>query len=326
MRFVSRWVGRLLLLVIVAVAGVAFFGPTEPVVTDVDFDDSALGDDLDTYFASVERAYSDITPGTGKRVIWAGETGAKTPISILYIHGFSATSEEIRPVPDRVAEALGANLVYTRLTGHGRTGEAMADATVEAWMHDVAEALAAARRVGDEVIVMSTSTGGTLATIAAVDPDLSQGIKAQIMVSPNFRLSNPAAVLLTWPMVRQWGPIVAGKTRSFEPRNERHATYNTTSYPTVATLPMAAAVAHVRNLDLSVITHPVFLIFSNDDRVVHPDATRAVAARWGGPVTTEVVRLSDEDDAYDHVIMGDILSPANTDASVDLMVEWIDGL
>ena len=44
----------------------------------------------------------------------------------------------------------------------------MAEATASGWMQDMAEGLAAARAVGDKVMVISTSTGGTLAAAAAL--------------------------------------------------------------------------------------------------------------------------------------------------------------
>jgi alpha-beta hydrolase superfamily lysophospholipase len=326
MRALLRWLGRLLLAGAVVIAALALFGPTEPVETDVTFDPAALGSDVDAYLAAAEARFDDITPGTQKRVVWAGAPGARTPLSVLYLHGFSATSEEVRPVPDRVADALGANLVFTRLTGHGRSGAAMAETSVGAWMRDVAEALAVARAVGEEVVVISTSTGSTLATIAAADPALAQDIRGHVFLSPNFGVNSPAAALLTWPLARHWVPLVAGRERSFPLVNDAHATYWTTTYPTVSVLPMAAAVKHARALELGAIAQPLLVMFSDADRVVSPDATRAVAIRWGGPVTRVLVTPGPGDDPYNHVLAGDILSPGQTDATVRTILDWVAGL
>ena len=168
MKTVLKWTGRLVLVLLVGFGLLALLGPREKVDLSAGFDASLLGDDIDDYFEREEAKFSDIVEGVQKRVVWAGDVGVKTPISVLYIHGFSASSEEIRPVPDKVAEALGANLVYTRLTGHGRSGAAMAQATASDWMRDTAEALAAARAVGESVVVIATSTGGTLVAAAAL--------------------------------------------------------------------------------------------------------------------------------------------------------------
>ena len=121
----------------------------------------------------------------------------------------------------------------------------MAEATADDWLNDTAEALAAARAVGEEVIVISTSTGGTLAALAATQPELIEGVKGIVFVSPNFGLNTPLEPLLTWPAARYLLPALAGDRYSFEPENEGQATFWTTEYPSVAILPMAALVKTV---------------------------------------------------------------------------------
>jgi len=315
--------GALLILAALAVAGLWVFGPREAVPVKAGFDPADLGDDLDAYFARAEAGVPDLREGVEKRVIWAGAPGARTDLAVLYVHGFSATSQEIRPVPDRVAAELGANLVFTRLGGHGRDGDAMAEASVADWMRDMAEGLAAARAAADEVIVMATSTGGTLATLAAADLALMEHVRGLILVSPNFAVNNPRAAMLTWPGARWWLPLVAGATRSFAPLNEDHGRYWTTEYPTLAVLPMAALVAHVRAMDHGALEVPALFWFSDADRVVRASVTREVAQAWGGPVTLNPVSPGPDDDPFAHVLAGDILSPGQTAAAVAGMTGWI---
>ena len=326
MRTFGKWLGRALMTLVLALGALWIFGPREPVMTSVRFNPDLLGENIDAYLASVEGGFGDITPGVEKRVHWARGTGERTPLSLVYIHGFSATSEEIRPVPDRVAEALGANLHYTRLEGHGRGGAPMGLATVEGWMGDVAEALAVGRAIGDEVVVIATSTGATLATVAATEPDLAEGVKGWILVSPNMGINNPAAPLLTMPAARHLLPPVFGRERSFEPQNEGHRRFWTTRYPTVAVMPMAALVAHARDLDLSGIDAPALVFLSDDDRVVVPAEGRALADRWGGGAEVEALTMGAGDDPSSHVIMGDLISPGQTEAAAARMAEWIEGL
>ncbi len=325
MRAFGRFLGRILLVLIVFGAALWWFGPYEPVDLSARFDPNRFGDGVQVYFDSTEGARSDITPGTQKRVIWAGAPETRTRLALVYIHGFSATSEEIRPVPDRIAAALGANLVYARLRGHGRGSDAMADPTVHDWMRDVAEALAAGRAVGERVIVLSTSTGGTLAAAAALDPQMSRDVAAMIFVSPNFGVNDPAAALLTWPGARYWLPLVVGARIDFEPKSEAQATFWTTSYPTVALLPMGALVKAVRGLDFARVTIPALFWFSLDDQVVRPDRTIDIAARWGGAATVRNVTMGPGDAANSHVIAGDIMSPGQTDGAVRGMLEWLAG-
>lgn len=77
----------------------------------------SLPEDLDGWLAEQEQKFGDIVPGTEKQIFWAGEAGARTPLSIVYLHGFSATLGEIRPVPDRVAAALGRTCSTLDLPG-----------------------------------------------------------------------------------------------------------------------------------------------------------------------------------------------------------------
>ncbi len=288
-----------------------------------DFDESTIGADVDVYFAAREAAFTDITPGTEKRIVWAGAQGERRPLAIVYLHGFSATSEEIRPVPDRVATALDANLVYARLTGHGRGGDALAQASVAAWIADTAEALAVARAIGERVVILATSTGGTLAVAAASDPQMSRDLAALVLVSPNFGINNPLSPLLTWPAARYWLPVLAGSERSFEPRSEAQARFWTTRYPSVAVFPLAALVRAVSALDFSTVQTPALFWYAPADKVVRADLTGEIAARWGGPVVVRHVEMGAGDDINAHVVMGDALSPGQTDEAAQAITQWL---
>ena len=326
MRRFGKWLGRLIILLVLIVAGAWAFVPQDPVDRTISFDAASIGPDIDVWLADREKAFPDIVPGTEKRVIWAGAKGAKTPLAVIYIHGFSASSEEIRPVPDQVARTLGANLFFTRLAGHGRGGDPMATASAGDWLEDTAEALAIGRRLGDRVLVISMSTGATLAAFAATDPDMSKDIAGIVMMSPNFGVKSAAAKILDLPAARYWGPIVAGATRSFNPVNANHGKYWTTQYPTTALFPMAALVRAAKMLDLSKAKVPLMVIYSAQDHVVDPGKTLAAVKGWGGKVRLEPVTLAKGDDPYYHVIAGDILSPGQTAGTVALILDWAKGL
>lgn len=323
MRKLGRLIGRVLLVLIGIGAAVWWLGPYEKVDLGARFDARKFGEGVQVYFESIESAFDDIRPGTEKRVVWAGQQETRTPVSLLYLHGFSASSEEIRPVPDRLAAALGANLVFTRLAGHGRDGAAMGSVTVNDWMQDVAEGLAAARHVGDRVVVLSTSTGGTLAAAAALDPTLSDKVAAQVFVAPNFALGDPNAALLTFPAARYWLPLAVGETRSWQPQNAEQGKFWTTTYPTVALLPMAALVETVSGLDFGSVKVPALFRFSDADTVLDASVTHSIAASWGGPSTVQTVVMGPGDDPNSHVIAGDIKSPGQTERTVKDILDWL---
>ena len=302
------------------------FGPRELVRLSAGHNKIMIGDDIDAYLAMREGQFDDIIDGVEKQVIWAGEANVKTPLSIIYLHGFTASSKEIRPVSDRVATALGANLYFTRFTGHGRQPTALANATVGHWMDDVGEAIEIGKQIGETVIIMATSTGGTLAAAAALDKAAMENIGGIIFVSPNFAINSRAANLLTWPFARQWVPLVIGKEQQGNPRNDLHARYWMMTYPTTALMPMAAIVAAVDRESYDDVEVPALFYYSRQDQVVAPEKTAAFARSWGGESNSIIASLTADDDKFSHIIAGDIVSPNQTESAVEQMIAWITGL
>lgn len=321
--------GRVLLQVIVAlavaIAAIWLVGPREPAGRGAAATTALTADP--GVLATREAAVPDLVPGTEARIVWAGEVGEATRWSVLYLHGFSASSEEIRPVPDRVARALGANLVFNRLPGHGRSAAAMGEATATDWIDDTDLMLDVARAAGDRVLVIATSTGGTLAALAATEDDMAADVAGIVFVSPNFALASPAGRILEWPLAGLWTRALLGAERGFEPLNEDHATYWTERYPTVALVRMAAVMRETRARDLGRADVPALFVFSDSDRVVSAAATREAALRWGGPARLAPLELPGEGvDPAGHVIAGDIVSPAMTDSVSELILDWAGAL
>ncbi|TPM51193.1 alpha/beta hydrolase [Mesorhizobium sp. B2-2-4] len=316
----------LAVLGLVAILALAFvLGPRVPVDTTIRYDPSAIGDDPQAYVARTEAAISGIRDGLEKEIIWANPmVHARTRLSIVYIHGFSASKGELRPLPDEVADQLDANLFFTRLTGHGQDGAAMTQGSLNAWINDYEEALAIGRAIGDKVIVISTSTGGSLAAWAATQPGASDGVAAIAFISPNFGVKASGAGILTMRWGKQIAELVAGKERSFMPRNALHEKFWTTSYPLAATLPMQALTELAYGAPVEKAVVPALFIFSDSDSVVRPDRTREIAGRWGAP--HELVPVDDTGDPDNHVIAGDALSPSTTTFLAQRIAVWIEAV
>ena len=318
----------------VAVLGAAlWFWPPDTRVAAPRFDASALPEDLDGWLAERESVFDDLVPGTQKRIVWAGESGVKTPFALVYVHGFSASSEEIRPVPDRIAAALGANLFYTRLAGHARGFAPMGEARPEDWFTDLAEALAIGARLGDRVIVMATSTGGTIVLGGLGTPELREAmpgadrVAGLALVSPNIHIANRTnGRLLDLPLAHHWIPPIMGSEYSFTPANEGHARYWTTRYPIQAVFTMAHVMRVARAVDVTQMRLPLLLLYSPQDRVVDPQAAVDYVTGWGGPLTLSEKPLRDGMDPDAHVIAGDIRSPGLTDEVAREVADWAGGL
>ena len=160
--------------------------------------------DFDTYLKNKESGLK-IKPDNQSRVIWANDSlKNKTSYCLLYLHGFSASWFEGEPVHQDFAHRYGMNLYIPRLASHGiDTPDPLLDMTPDRLYESAKEALVAAQALGDKVILMSTSTGGTLSLkLAAEFPELISGL---ILYSPNVAINNGVAFLLSKP----WGLQIA---------------------------------------------------------------------------------------------------------------------
>ncbi|TDK36836.1 alpha/beta hydrolase [Rhizobium deserti] len=296
--------------------------PHKPIAQLPPFDAARLGADLDAYLAAAEGGFTDIRPSAAKRIVWANPAlRQRRPVALVYVHGFSAAAEEVRPLPDMVAAALGANLYFARLCGHGRSSQAMGEASLAGWFADLAESLKVGEALGERVVLIGTSTGASLITAALADPTFSHRITATVFLSPNYGINKRGASLLTLPFAALMIRLLLGRIYSFKPANAEHAAHWTTSYPSSALLPMAALVKLAVSIPAEVIGTPALFLYSAHDQVVRPDQVRHVASRWGG--RHEIVEVGETGDPSNHVIAGAILSPQTTVPLASRIIDWL---
>lgn len=309
-------------LIVPVIAGVIILFLVGPRATiDLSLKPIELPEDLDHYLAESEAHFSDIIPETEKTIIWANAAKTKTPLAVIYLHGYSATRQEAAPLCDQIAAHLGANLYYARLTGHGRSGQALAEATVNDWLNDTIEAVEIGKRLGDKVIVIGSSTGGTLATWHALQANNDE-VLAYVLMSPNFGTKDLSGEILTWPWAEYFVPLVVGSEYEWKPLNPKHAYYWTEKYPAKALIPMMALVKFVRESKLESIEKPLLVIYSPSDQVINPRAVELAYARFGSTVKKIVARLESENPEY-HVLAGDILARGDTGDIADIILEFI---
>lgn len=160
-------------------------------------------DSLENYIAQSE-AQHKLKPNNEARIVWFDSSKTKTEYSIVYLHGFSASEEEGRPIHINIAKEFGCNLYLSRLADHGiDTTNPMINLTADELWESAKQALQIGKQIGNKVILMSTSTGGTLALKLAAD--YANDIYALIMMSPNIAINNDKAYLLNNP----WGLQIA---------------------------------------------------------------------------------------------------------------------
>jgi len=158
---------------------------------------------LDQFVADQEGQHK-VKPNNEARIVWNDSTKSKTEYAIVYLHGFTASQMEGDPIHKRFAKAFGANLYLSRLADHGvDTTETMLLFTADRLWESAKQALVIGKQLGDKVILVSTSTGGTVALKLAAD--YPQDVYALINLSPNCALRDGAAFILNNP----WGLYIA---------------------------------------------------------------------------------------------------------------------
>ncbi len=200
MKFLKRLGIILLLLVIIYFAGPSPAAPKlTPELPVVPADLSQL----EKMIADKEAAYR-VKPENEARIVWQYDSlKQKTEYCMLYLHGFTASQEEGDPIHITLAKKFGCNLYLARLADHGLdTTEALLNFTGDRLWNSAKEAYAISRQLGNKVILVSTSTGGTLALmLAAQYPEIA----GNIMLSPNIAINDPNAWMLNDP----WGLQIA---------------------------------------------------------------------------------------------------------------------
>lgn len=200
MRFLKR-----VLTVIVVLSIIYLLGPhpSHPVYT-IDLPDVPSVDTALEKYISQQESQHKIKPDNEARIIWANDSlKQKSEYAIVYLHGFSASQEEGNPVHRNIAKKFGCNLYLSRLSQHGvDTTDALFNMTADNLWESAKQAYAIGKQLGKKVILMGTSTGGTLALqLAAAYPEIA----GLVLYSPNIAVNDPNAWLLNNP----WGLQIA---------------------------------------------------------------------------------------------------------------------
>ncbi len=215
-------------------------------------------DKIEAYVQNHEAGIEGIKKRNEARIVWADSPGVKTPISVIYLHGFSASEQEGDPVHKEFAKRYSCNLYLPRLQSHGLVQEkAMRGLTVENYLESAKKAINIGKVIGDSVIIMSTSTGGTFALyLAAYNPE----IKGLICYSPNIRVNNPSAPLLNNPWGKQIAKAVIGGDSYNWEGNDSIKAYWSTTYPIDALITMQDLLENTMTDEtFKMVKQPVFM-------------------------------------------------------------------
>lgn len=233
---------------------------------------------LETMIGNMEAAHR-LKPDNEARIVWNDTSRKKTPYVIVYLHGFSASQGEGDPVDRYIAKKYGCNLYLSRLAEHGiDTVDAMVNLTADKLWSSAQLALAIGQQLGEKVILMGTSTGGTLALqLAAAYPDR---VAALVLLSPNIAINDPAAWLLNDPWGLQIARLVTGSDYIIS-KDDYGPLYRQYWYPKYRSEAVVQLEEHLETTmnktTFSKVRQPVGLFYFYKDEA-HQDSTVKVSA------------------------------------------------
>jgi len=282
-----KWL-KALLGIIALMAVVYFVGPhPEKPVFDYTIHDIADGTNLDSLVNANESKHH-IKPNNEAKIIWADSNHQQTDYAIVYLHGFSASQMEGDPVHRNIAKQFHCNLYLARLAEHGiDTTDDLQNLTAEKYWESAKEAYIIGKKLGKKVILMSTSTGGTLSLqLAAAYPEIA----GQILFSPNIQIYNPTAPLLNKPWGLQIGRMVMkGNYNTIKYQHPDYPKYWNTHYRLEATVALQNLLeATMNQTTFSKVKQPTLALYyykdkENQDHVVNVEATKKMMEEIGTP-------------------------------------------
>lgn len=315
MKRIKRFFGFLILLAIV----VYILGPKPPkpeLNKDLPSISASIAN-VEDFIARKEASFS-IKPDNEARIIWNNDSvKERTDYCILYLHGFSASWYEGYPAHVSFAKKFGCNLYIPRLHAHGLiSDDPLLDMTPDGLWESAKEALIVARTLGKKVIVMGTSTGGTLALKLAADfPEYIEGL---ILYSPNIRINSNTAFLLSKPWGLQIGRKAMGSKYRItnEDFDSKDCQYWNCKYRVEALVYLQQLVeATMKKSTYKNVVAPVFLAYyykdkNNQDNVVKVDAMLKMFEQLGTDNDEKVKKAFPE--AGNHVIGCEMTSGSYT--------------
>lgn len=266
---------------------------------------------LESYIEAKEAAHK-VKPDNEARIVWANDsTKAKTPYVIVYLHGFSASQEEGNPVHRNIAKQFGCNMYLARLSEHGiDTTDALVNMTATSLWESAKEAYAIGKQLGDKVILMGTSTGGTVALELASNFDDVAGL---VLYSPNIAINNPSAFLTNNP----WGlqiarMVMGGKENMLKDRTDTYKKYWNHQYRLEAVVELQELLettmipSHFNKIKCPLLTLYYFKDEKNQDPVVKVSAMKEMFEAVGTPANLK--RMVPIPEAGNHVLASPIQS------------------
>jgi alpha-beta hydrolase superfamily lysophospholipase len=248
----------------------------------------------------------------------------RTERVVVFFHGLTncpAQADELAPF----LFAQGYNVLVPLLPGHGRADSltlALADVTAEDLVETAESSIGLARGLGNEVIVLGLSAGGTM---AAHQAQHDAAIGSAVAVAPFFAPSMvpqwavQAATNLLLLMPNQmvwWDPRAPYSSQEMDYAYPRFATHALAQIMRLGEIVSAEADAAGPS------TPQIGFLLNEADLAVNNMLAQRVAAAWRGhghPVDVEVIPHAKR-------LPHDLIDPRQADAAIDIVYPILAGM
>lgn len=241
-----------------------------------------------SFDAAVKRAKA-IVAADDRIVAEGGATilrthGKRTPRAVVLIHGFTDSPRQFAGLADSLYER-GDNVIVPRLPHHAERGKdvsELARLTASELVRTADGAVDIAAGLGDSVIVVGLSVGGTLATWAA---EHRAEVRRAVIIAPAFEATHIPS-MLERPLVNlsEHVPNLNRRSACDSARPDRDPGFATHGLAQVLRLGMAVR----RDAEVGRVTNAEMLFLVNaHDHTVKTAPVLDVARTWnrrGGPV------------------------------------------
>ncbi|WP_024653402.1 alpha/beta hydrolase [Borrelia persica] len=286
-------------------------------------------EEIDQYIL-IEESKFNLTENTKKEIIWNNKR-EKTKYAVVYIHGFGASKNEIYPIPHNIAKALGANIFFTRLKGHGIDKKnAFKGVKTKDWLRDIDEAMQIGQSIGEKLILIGTSNGGACVIWAL--KNYQEKIHSAVLISPNIYPKDKRTNLIYYPWGRQIAYLITGGynepdiTPNKRKEYSKVKVFHTPIRQIDSIIAMMGLVKLINANNFNEIKTPLIITYSPNDPIVDSGETNKFISQYGGYKQTIPMLLVEN--PYSHVPVGNhnYRSAQNTSYLTKYAVNFIQNL
>lgn len=254
----------------------------------------------------IEESKFNLQENTRKEIIW-NKAYTKTEYSVVYIHGFGASKNEIYPIPHNIAKELNANIFFTRLKGHGiNNKDSFKGVKTQDWLRDIDEAIQIGQLIGEKLILIGTSNGGTCAIWALKNyPDK---IYSAVLISPNIYPKDKRTSLVYYPWGQQIAYLITGgynelaTSKNQRTEHEEVTTFHSPIRQVDSIIAMMGLVKLINTSRFNDLKTPLTIAYSPKDPTVDSMEINKFISEYGGH--KKVIPMILVESLYSHVPVG----------------------